>query len=219
MNFPRGIFERLRRAPNILSAFALTILAFYLGSNVFSPVCFDREKIEVWATDRQIQVRGLYHYRNRFPLPLSFSLGLPFPVDDEHGPPSTFSISEVLADGSNPKEIVPRNYHGHVVFRVAFAPKQDKWIRIDYVQGALHNNGRYILLTTRKWNRPLDFGEYILHLDNGSELAASNYSLQLEPRSQQKLYSFVRSGFYPGEDWKFSWRTSTPLVASGRTPQ
>ena len=219
MNFPRGIFERLGRGSDIFLAFALTILAFYLGSNVFSPVCFDREKIEVWAADRQIQVRGLYHYRNRFPLPLSFSLGLPFPVDDEHESPSTFSISEVLADGSTSMEIVPRNYHGDVVFRLSFAPNQEKWIRVDYVQGAPQRNGRYILLTTRKWNRPLDFGEYVLHLGGGSELAASNYSLQLEPRSQQKQYSFIRSDFYPSEDWKFSWRTSTPLIASGRTPK
>jgi hypothetical protein len=219
MNSSKVIFKHFKRELELLLAFVLTILAFYLGSNVFSAVRFDREKIEVWVADGQIQVRGLYHYRNRFPLPLSFSLGLPFPVDGEHKSPSTFSISEVLADGATSKEIAPRNYHGDVVFRVGFAPKQEKWIRVDYVQGAPQHNGRYILLTTRKWSRPLDFGEYVLHLGNGSELAASNYSLQLEPRSQQKQYSFVRSDFYPTEDWEFSWRTPTPFLAPGHTSQ
>jgi len=53
-----------------------------------------------WVTGGQIQVRGLYHYRNRFPLPLSFSLALPFPADAGHPTPSLFTISEVLAADS-----------------------------------------------------------------------------------------------------------------------
>ena len=219
MNSSRAIFKHSKYAVDFLLVFALTILAFYFGSNVFSPVRFDQEKIEVWVAGGQIQVRGLYHYRNRFPLPLSFSLGLPFPVDDGHKPPSIFSVSEVLVDGSTFKEIAPRSYHGDVVFRLWFAPKQEKWICVDYVQGALQPNGRYILQTTRKWNRPLELGEYILHLDNWSELAASNYSLRLEQRGQQKQYSFGRSDFYPSQDWEFSWRTPKPLLASGDSSQ
>jgi hypothetical protein len=217
MNFPKAIFKCFKREMDLLLAFVLIALAFYLGSNVFSPVRFDREKIEVWVADGQIQVRGLYHYRNRFPLPLSFSMGLPFPVDDAHKTPSTFSISEVLADGSTAKEIAPRNYHGDIVFRLWFAPKQEKWLRVDYVQGVLRPSGRYILLTTRKWNRPLELGEYVLHLNKGSELAASNYTLHWELEGRQGRYSFVRSNFYPGEDWNFSWRTTTPLVTSANT--
>jgi len=218
MSFSTAIFKHFLREADLLLAFVLIILAFHLGSNAFSPVRFDREKIEVWVAGGQIQVRGLYHYRNRFPLPLSFSLGLPFPVDDGHKTPLIFSISEVLADGSTSKEIAPRNYHGDVVFRLWFAPRQEKWIRVDYVQGALQPNGRYILLTTSKWNRPLERGKYILYLSNGSELAASNYPLQLEARDQQHQYSFVRSNFYPGEDWNFSWRMTAPLITSEHTP-
>jgi hypothetical protein len=216
MNFA-AVLKNCKRKVDLFSTFVLTILALYLGSNVFSPVRFDREKIEVWALHGQIQVRGLYHYRNLFPLPLSFSLGLPFPVDEGHKPPSIFSISEVLADGSTSKEIAPRNYHGNVVFRLWFTPKQEKWIRVDYVQDVLQPNGRYILLTTRKWNRPLDRGEYILHLRDDSGLASSNYNLHLELGGQQRRYSFARSNFYPSADWEFSWRPSSPLIASGYT--
>jgi hypothetical protein len=213
MNSLREIFNRFKRAVDLFLVLILVLLAFYFGTNVFTPVRFDREKIEVWVTEGQIQVRGLYHYRNRSPLPLSFSLGLPFPVDETHQAPAIFSISEVLADGSTSKEIPPRDYHGDVVFRVWFAPKQEKWIRVDYVQHVLQPNGRYILLTTRKWNRPLEFGEYIFHLSADFELAASNYALQAEPEGQQRRYSFVRSDFYPSADWEFSWRTSKPLLA------
>ena len=198
-------------------AFVLFLVACYFGSNVFTPVRFDREKIEVWVADGQIQVRGLYRYRNRFPLPLSFSLGLPFPIDAAHPAPSVFSIAEVTADGASLKDITPRNYHDGIVFRLWFAPQQEKWIRVDYVQSAFRPEGRYILMTTRKWNRPLDFGEYILHLPGGSELATSNYELQTKLGEQERRYSFWRSNFYPGEDWEFSWKTPVPLAASDRT--
>lgn len=218
MNSLREIFNRFKRAVDLFLVLVLVLFAFYLGSNVFSPVRFDREKIEVWVTEGQIQVCGLYHYRNRFPLPLSFSLGLPFPVDGAHQTPSIFSVAEVLADGETSQGIAPRNYHGNVVFRLWFAPKQEKWIRVDYAQSALQPSGRYILLTTRKWNRPLDRGEYILHLCDGCELAASNYSLQQEA-DQPRRYFFTRSTFYPDADWEFSWRSSTPLIASGRISQ
>jgi hypothetical protein len=219
MNFLSTIFENFKREGDLLLAPILVAIALYFGSNVFSPVRFDREKIEVWAATGQIQVRGLYHYRNRFPLPLSLSLGLPFPVDEEHPTPSIFSISEVSADGSASKEITPRSYHGDVIFRLWFAPKQEKWIRVEYIQRAFRSNGRYILMTTRKWNRPLALGEYILNLRNGSELVASNYTLQPHPEGQQTRYSFVQSDFYPSADWEFSWGTKTPLIVSGRTSQ
>jgi len=100
MKSSRVIFKYFKREVNLLLAFVLAVLAFYLGSNIFSPVRFDREKIEAWVTGGQIQVRGLYHYRNRFPLPLSFSLALPFPADAGHPTPSLFTISEVLAADS-----------------------------------------------------------------------------------------------------------------------
>ena len=215
----KATFQNFKDKSDLLLVGVLALFALYLGSNLFSPVRFDREKIEIWATDGQIQVRGLYHYRNRFPFPLTFSLGLPFPVDAAHPAPGAYSIAEITAGGADAQEIIPRNYRGDVVFRLWFAPRQEKWIRVDYVQQFLRSEGRYILLTTRQWNRPLDFGEYILHLNDNSELAASNYELRTELGEQEPSYSFQRRNFYPSEDWSFSWRTRPTLIASDRKPE
>jgi len=196
------------------------LVALYAGTNVFSPVRFDRERIEINVTSGEIHVRGLYHYRNRLPLPLSFSLGLPFPVDSTHPAPSFYSVSQVSPDGSLVQEIPTRKYHGHVVFRLFFWPSREKWIRVDYLQGAAASNGRYILLTTSKWNRPLDRGEYVLNLDNSSDLAASNYALQRSADAGHAMYSFTRENFIPSEDWVFSWKPAAdPLIASSRDLQ
>jgi hypothetical protein len=204
---------------DLLLAIVLGALACYFGSNIFSPVRFDREKIEIWAADGQIQVHGLYHYRNRFPLPISFSLGLPFPVDVMHPVPSTFSIAELSANGSDSKDIAPRNYHGGIVFRLWFAPREEKWISVDYIQGAFQPSGRYILTTTSKWKQPIDQGEYVLHLAAAEELAASNYALQKDLSGPAKEYSFSRSNFYPVADWTFSWEPPAPQITSKRIEQ
>jgi len=98
-----------------------------------------------------------------------------------------------------------------------FGPKQEKWIQIDYFQQTRTQNGKYILETTRKWNEPLDHGEYILHLGKGLVLASSTYQLDTYSAGDQSTYFFSRARFYPGEDWAFTWKqTAKPTVAERR---
>jgi hypothetical protein len=215
-----AVIQRLLiRNGDLVFASFLVAFAFYAGSNIFSPVRFDREKIEIRSGDGRIQVHGVYHYRNRFPLPLTFSLGLPFPMDATHLAPSDYSVSECLADGTAGQEIRTHKYHGNVVFRLWFAPSQEKWIRVDYTQPLMVSNARYILLTTQKWQRPLDSGEYILHLDEGNELVMSNYPTHKSEDAGGRTLSFTKSNFFPQEDWIFSWKPVESLVASKREPK
>jgi len=207
------------KSQDLILACFYVFLAFYAGTNVFSPVRFDREKIEIDVTGAEIHVQGLYHYQNRLPLPVTFSLGLPFPVDTAHPAPASYSVTEIASDGSSIREILTRKYHGDVVFRLFFWPRREKWIRVDYLQQAALPNGRYILLTTRKWDRPLERGEYVLRLGDPSELAGSNYSLRKSLDGAVMRYSFEKENFLPSEDWVFSWRAAAPLIASRRDPR
>jgi len=208
MNSPRP--ADIRRQPIEACDFALVgvlvFLAFYAGTNAFSPVRFDQEKIEVFVEGGQIHVCGLYHYRNRLPLPVTFSLGLPFPVDSLHAAPSAYSVMEIASNGSEIHEIATRNYHGGVLFRLFFLPKHEKWVRIDYFQDVAISNGRYILQTTGAWKQPLARGEYVLHLGNKAELTSSNYALHKAPCDRELSYFFVKEDFFPAQDWEFTWK-------------
>ena len=195
------------RTSDVLLAMALALVAVYLGCNVYPRVRFDRERIEVWATPRQIQVTGLYHYKNTSTVPAFLSLGLPFPVDAEHPRPSMYQISTATEDGRMLKEIDTTEHFGNVRFRVLLRPHEDKWVRVDYVQRTTVSNGTYILLTTRKWRRSLDRGDYILHLGPDLELQSTNY-LPDKVGPDSNTYSFSKINFYPDADWKFAWRTS-----------
>jgi hypothetical protein len=182
---------------------ALIVVAVYAGCNVFPRVSFDRERIDVWALPHQIQVRGLYHYRNPSSLPAFLSLGLPFPVDAEHPRPTFYSVATVTKDGETLEYIRCREHFGDVRFRVFLRPHEAKWVRVDYVQSARTPQGTYILTTTRKWGHPLLYGDYILHLGQGLHLVEMNYPPDFV--SGNNTYSFSKSNFYPSEDWKFAW--------------
>jgi hypothetical protein len=184
----------------------LLAAAFYFGSNAFSPLRFDREKIEVSVFAGQTQVTGLYHYVNRSVFPASFSLGVPFPTDSEHPWPAEFHLSEVDDKGAFLKWIETRPYHGETVFRLWFWPSGERWIRLDYIQGTRVPEARYILLSTRKWGKPLQRGDYILHLGDGLELTSSNYPMTTNIGGHSGSYSFSRNDFLPAADWEFRWR-------------
>jgi hypothetical protein len=192
----------------------LVLAAFYFGRNQLSLMRFDREKIEIWAFEGQVQVTGLYHYVNRSVFPASFSLGVPFPTDSEHPLPAEFHVSEVDGKGAFLKGIETRHYRGETVFRLWFWPSGERWIRLDYIQGARVPEGRYILLSTRKWGKPLQRGEYILHLSDGLELTSSNYHMTPNASGNPASYTFFRIDFLPTEDWEFRWRVKPFQEAS-----
>lgn len=206
-----AVFRRL----DLVCALILILLAVFVGTDLFSALRFDQERIEVWAVEGQIQVRGLYHYENRTILPVSFSFGLPFPIDSSHPEPSTFSVTETDATGTS-EPIKVRTYRGDNVFRLIFWPKQARWIQVDYVQGTRTESGRYILQTTRMWKRALDHGEYILHLGEGLALTSSTYKLKQDPLGHENTYFFSRVDFYPVEDWEFEWDQSASIVSPER---
>jgi len=204
----------VRRNSDLLLALALICAAIYAGCNVFPRVRFDRERIEVWAAPQQIQVSGLYHYSNPSRLPALLSLGLPFPVDAEHPRPSTYSVATATEDGRIVDYLRPMESRGEVRFRVPLLSHEEKWVRVDYVQGTSVMRGTYILVTTRKWRRPLEKGEYFLHLAGGLELASSNYKPDVTTVGEN-TYSFSKIDFYPNEDWRFSWRETSHTASAG----
>ena len=211
----------LSRSGDLWLAAILAAAGIYFFSGRFTPVRFDRERIEVRVERGRIRVLGLYHYANRSRLPAVLALGTPFPVDRDHLPPETYSLSEATEDGRWLAEIYPIVRGGDVRIRLLFRPGEAKWIRLDYAQPTRVANGRYILTTTRAWRRPIANAFYILRLPHCFGLALSNYALTDSPASGRwKTYSFSKTDFYPDHDWEFAWdeTVSCPGVREGGLP-
>jgi len=215
-NSTRQMRKLLPRYSDLLLAAMLLVVAVYVGCDVLPQVRFDRERIEVWAAPQQIQVSGLYHYENPSSLPAFFSLGLPFPVDDDHPRPTIYAVSESSVVDDRVVIPLPTTGQRTVTFRVFLKPHAGKWVRVDYIQWAGSSRGRYILTTTRRWHHPLEHGDYILHLAPGTELSNSNYPLTAGDATN--IFSFSKSNFYPDQDWEFAWqqRDSNSIAESKR---
>lgn len=195
-----------RRNASLFAAAALVIAAIYLFSGRFTPVRFDRERIEIWAAPGRVQVCGLYHYRNRSPLPTVLMLEIPFPIDARHGLPADADLVEANAEGAFVSDLAPSFHNaGEGRLRLWFRGREEKWIRLDYSQPVSSSDGRYILLTTRAWGRPLDRGEYILKLRPDLQLERSNYELMPSTQLGSNSYQFSRTDFFPDRDWTFVW--------------
>src|SRR5262249_37452317 len=104
--------------------------------------------------------------------------------------------------------------HGDIVFRLFFASREEKWVRVHYFQRTRVSAGTYILRTTRDWGRALDRGDYTLHLGSDVSLVSSNYPLAPDSSAATNTYKFSRANFYPAEDWNFSWSKPSATVAT-----
>ena len=203
------------RTGDLWLAASAIALAIYFFSGYFTTLRFDRERIEIRVASGRIQVQGLYHYTNTSRLPAVLTLRVPFPVDNEHPQPETYSLYEASADGRALAEIPLIVRGDDIRFRLLFRPGEGKWVRLDYIQPTHVRNGRYLLTTTRPWRRPIGLAAYVLHLPQDFELTSSNYPLgDSHVAGHEKVYRFSRKDFFPVEDWEFAW--SEPAVRAAR---
>lgn len=217
--------ERFRgfvaRNTDLFLAVGIAAGAVYFFSGYFTPVRFDRERIEVLVKRGQIHVRGLYHYANTSRLPAVLTLRVPFPVDSDHPQPERFALCDSSEDGREGAEIVPAVRAGDVSFRLLFRPREVKWVRLDYVQPSRVNRGRYLLTTTKPWRRPIDRADFVLRLPEQLDLSSSNFPVQPSSSADNgKTFVFSRTDFYPDQDWIFAWAAASVESASatGRQP-
>ncbi|MCP4590396.1 MAG: hypothetical protein GY842_06615, partial [bacterium] len=152
----------------------LTVAAATIGITLFSgatsPVRFRSERIVIRTGADHIAVEGLYEYHNPAPYPTVLRLGVPFPVDSDHPPPTELALDEVTEDGRFLRPLLPAVHGSDVSVRFLLGPFESRRLRLRYTQPTAVPRGRYILSTTRAWGRPLERASFELHLANGAVL-------------------------------------------------
>jgi hypothetical protein len=202
------------RNSDLFLATGIAAGAAYFLSGYFTPVRFDRERIEVQVTPGQIHVKGLYHYANTSRLPAILTLRVPFPVDRDHPRPDWFALCDSSEDGREGVEIGPVVRGGDVSFRLIFRPREEKWVRLEYLQPSHVARGRYLLTTTQPWRRPIGRADYVLRLPPDFTLLSSNYLVSPAPADGTwQAFTFTKTGFFPDHDWEFAWNHSRAEAA------
>jgi hypothetical protein len=196
---------------------SIAMMAVYLYSGWFTAIHFDRERIEITVGTDHVHVRGWYHYVNSSWLPAMLTLGVPFPIDADHGPPIVISLVEAAdLDDDGAHAISVRGHGEEKTFRLVFRPREGKWIGLEYVQPTAVTTGRYILRSTRRWRRAIGRADFALRVPLDLQPVISSYPPDhtgLEGRWM--TYRFSRTDFYPVDDWSFQW-TATSHRASAK---
>jgi hypothetical protein len=188
------LLRQLWRASVILGWFAL--LGVYSG---FIPVFqFAREKIVVTLRKGEIQVDGLYYYRNPWPTPMSQGMAVPFPVDGKHPPPCEVELELLPGQDASLRCFA---FGATQRFELRAGAGRTVCVRLRYRQTAACRSGRYLLTTSRPWGRALESGVYRMVLD-GVALRRSSYALVVR---EAGALGFERSNFMPEKDWEFAW--------------
>jgi hypothetical protein len=84
--------------------------------------------------------------------------------------------------------------------------REEKVVRVDYVQEILRPRAVYIVTTTREWRRPIELAEFEFRIPS----ALDSVHLSFEPDTRTVVgdtvvYYMRRTDFMPDEDLVVTW--------------
>ncbi len=168
------------------------------------PVSFYREYVTVEPSDGRTRVVGDYYFRNDSDDEISLAIRYPFPVDRFHVYP--FRVRAwVLKDG----EFRPIGFvHGSdaVSWPMDFAPREERVVRVEYVQQIVSEHAIYIVTTTKEWGKPIEIAEFEFRVP--ASLGPVDLSFEpdrTEAQGDTVVYYMRRTGFLPDADLTVTW--------------
>jgi len=174
---------------------------FYLGA--FSQKLeFVRERIEIHAGDSLCSLNGRYYFKNNESYAMERTLFYPFAVNDGLPFPDSVFVRD-LESGA----LVPFMRSGDgVIFAINIPPQAEKGYDVVYCQRTPQFTIEYLLTTTQKWGKPLERGEYVVHLPVSHKLKyiSMNYDTS-EEHDGEIVYMICRDNFMPEENLIVQW--------------
>lgn len=178
------------------------IFSFYLllvNNICFSQkaISFEKEDITFEIQDSLFIVKGIYYLTTDNSKEVLFIY--PFPTDSIYGIPFDINIYEL-----NTNKVFKYNASedfSYISFIVQLS--EDTPLLITYKQPIKSKKARYILLTTKSWNKPLKIADYKLITDK--ELKISNFSYFPDRKTvidNKNVFIWHFENFMPNKDFE-----------------
>lgn len=169
------------------------------------PLRFHREHVTVEPSDRRVRVVGVYYFRNESDRPLATAIEYPFPVDRNHMMPFRIRVWEEAEEGLTPLGFTRAD--ASVRWQMQFAPREERIVRVEYVQEIKRNRAVYIVTTTHAWGRPIELAEFEFRVPAHLE----DVELSFEPdhvsvSGDTVVYYMRATDFLPDSDLTVAWR-------------
>ncbi|MFA6598633.1 MAG: hypothetical protein WCS69_12990 [Ignavibacteriaceae bacterium] len=181
----------------------LFILFSFVSGNVFSQnLNFFREDINFILDREYFNVEGYYWFANNSDKTVDYKIY--FPVGDKNDTVLFDSINVFAMPQNVPQIILSKTSLGFS-FEVNINAGDTAICRIKYRQKMLDNTAKYILLSTKTWNKPLEHAVYKLIVKQDFVIKKFSYPPDKVYRiNDEKIFYWERKNFTPQYDMLFS---------------
>ena len=183
----------------LISLFLVIVCSCVVGQRID----FFKEDLVFSIDSACFSVNGDYYFRNPSNSPLTVKVL--FPVSRTAGYKTVDTI--IVYDISKPANPVKTEVKDSIAsFMISFLPFSEKCVKIYYKQHHDGSRAKYILLSTKMWQKPLNEASYTLI--TGRNLIVSGLSItpdKIEDFSESKVYYWKRKHFMPDRDFVFEF--------------
>ena len=175
------------------------------ASVALSPVRFTREYVTVAPSQGSTKVSALYYFRNDSDRRVKQGIRYPFPVDRFHLYPRVVRVWEKNGSDLRPMGFVHRDRY--VLWDMELEPREEKVVRVDYVQEIRRPRAIYIVTTTKEWERPIELAEFEFRIP--AELDSVSLSFEPDTRTvvgDTIVYYMKQIDFMPDADLVVTWK-------------
>jgi hypothetical protein len=187
----------------VIRHFLFFLLCFCSAYVTGQRIEFYKEELAFSIDSACFSVNGDYYFRNQTNSFLDTRIF--FPVDGTQGPKAIDTI--LIYDISEPMHPLLVEVKDSIAsFSLSFVPFSEKCVKIYYRQHHDGTRARYILLTTRMWQKPLESAKY--SLITNKNIIISSFSItpdQSEAFGETRLYYWNRKQFMPEKDFVFDF--------------
>lgn len=201
----------MKRAPSHFMAFSLFVFILMRGIPVLAQatesssakrlpaprwVDFYREGITITCHEREVEIEGIYYFRNLTGGTITMTIQYPFPVDAHH---------------PFPHEIVVENYSfrkdsSSIYLDFSMNPREEKSIRIRYRQLHYNKSAKYILSSTQHWDYPIQQADFAVSAPQAWKTGISLEPGRKDVKEGRVIYYISRRNFSPKEDLVIRWQ-------------
>jgi len=181
--------------------FFVLINLFFLSNVASQNLQFYREDLTFEIKDNFFYVDGIYNFCNNGEKEIQQVLFYPFPVDSIYGVVDSINAFDVNAKTLN---IITNIAEKGFYFKIKLQSYGIGKYKISYRQKLLKNKAEYILVTTRKWGKPLERAQFKLITPVGLKIISISYKPDsIKQLNNKMFYYWNKKDFMPDRNMLF----------------
>jgi hypothetical protein len=166
---------------------------------------FYGEKIEISILGDNALVTGEYYFRNNTSQSIRRTLYYPFVINRDLTWPDSISVYQV----SEKKSLTFRKSKEGILFTLQVPADSTVIYKVIYRQRTPSRKMEYILTTTRRWNEPLSFAEYLIRLPKSFMLQyLSLKPSEIDDVLDSQIYKIQKNDYSPETNLTVQWTRS-----------